>query len=193
MLLSRVLVLICVGVAAWAPSASAQSCPSEFSSCDNGGCCLSSEQCCPTAVQGCCSSAAPYCCGDGTCAVAPSACNSGLVTPCEGYEVPCGEGCAPAGADCCDGAGHYCGATSMCSSETTCISGDVTSLARLVVGRTDMEREPALLPPFRDPSNASSRSCALDARGAASTARWALVSLLIGLALRRRRGLRVIV
>lgn len=188
MLAFRILVLVGVAFGAWGSPAYAQSCPSEFSACDNGGCCLSSEQCCPTAAEGCCSSSAPYCCGDGTCAVAPSACNSGAVTACEGYEVPCGEGCAPAGADCCDGVGHYCPATAMCSSETTCLSGDVSALARsvVVVPRAETEPDPALAAPFRDPSNASERSCAL-ARGAGPSTLWVVVCLMVGLALRRRR------
>lgn len=113
--------------AAWA-----QTCPAEYSACDNEGCCLSSEQCCPRLEDGCCSSATPYCCGDGRCAATPSGCNATTLVECDGYDVPCGGGCAPAGSDCCDLAGHYCPPESSCTSDIACVLGDMETLARLV-------------------------------------------------------------
>jgi hypothetical protein len=164
--------------------ADAQQCPSEYTACDNGGCCLSSEQCCPTMAEGCCSSATPYCCGDGTCAATPSLCASAGRPACDGYDVPCGGGCAPAGSDCCDLAGHYCPPESMCTSETTCVLGDTPALARqvAVTARPDAVQGPSLSPPFRDPEDATERSCGLRpaAAGEASHLGWlALAALLL--------------
>lgn len=165
--------------------AEAQQCPTEYTSCDNGGCCLSSEQCCPTAAEGCCSSSTPYCCGDGTCAATPSQCASAGRAACDGYAVPCGGGCAPAGSDCCDLAGHYCPPESMCTSETTCVFGDMPTLARevAVTPRPDELPGPRLAPPFRDPEEATERSCSLGpaAAGGPSRLGWlALAAALLG-------------
>jgi hypothetical protein len=143
--------------------AEAQQCPSEYTACDNDGCCLSSEQCCPTMAEGCCSSSAPYCCGDGTCAATPSQCASAGRAACDGYDVPCGGGCAPAGSDCCDLAGHYCPPESMCTSETTCVFGDRPTLAQQVAVtlRPDDVQGGRPSPPFSDPEDATQRSCSL--------------------------------
>jgi hypothetical protein len=168
--------------------AEAQQCPSEYTACDNGGCCLSSEQCCPTKAEGCCSSSAPYCCGDGTCAATPSQCTSTSRAVCDGYDVPCGGGCAPAGSDCCDLAGHYCPPESMCTSETTCVFGDRPTLALevAVTPRPDELPGARLSPPFRDPEDATQRSCTLQQPAAGSASGLAWLTLTAAL-LRRRR------
>jgi len=189
-------VALCVTALGAAAPASAQECPSEYTACDNGGCCLSSEQCCPRMADGCCSSSAPYCCGDGTCAATPSQCPAAGRSTCDGYDVPCGGGCAPAGSDCCDLAGHYCPPESMCTSETTCVFGDVPTLARevAVVRRPDeVEGGPRLSPPFRDPEDATERSCTIarPAAGEPSSLGWfALAAALLSgrRALRARAG-----
>jgi len=157
---------------ALAAPAAAQVCPDEYAACDNGGCCLSAEQCCPNIEDGCCNSSTPYCCGDGTCAATPSQCGSAGRSPCDGYDVACGGGCAPAGSDCCDLAGHYCAPETTCTSETTCVLGDTASLA-LVVAQPNAPgaggAAAGLSPPFKDPEDATDRSCALghtrDAKG----------------------------
>jgi MYXO-CTERM domain-containing protein len=168
--------------------ADAQECPSEYTACDNGGCCLSSEQCCPTKAEGCCSSSAPYCCGDGTCAATPSQCASTGRAACDGYDVPCGGGCAPAGSDCCDLAGHYCPPESMCTSETTCVFGNMPTLARevAVALRPDELQGPRLSPPFRDPEDATQRSCSVQPPGAGEPARLSWLALAAALLVRRR-------
>ncbi|HTV25236.1 MAG TPA: hypothetical protein VMG12_41365 [Polyangiaceae bacterium] len=150
----------------------AQVCPSDYTACDNGGCCLSSEQCCPRAADGCCSSSTPYCCGDGTCAATPSQCASAGRTTCDGYDVPCGGGCAPAGSDCCDLAGHYCPPESMCTSETTCVFGATPRLASqvAVVVRPDEAEAARPSAPFHDPEDATERSCSLVRPGAVTPA-----------------------
>jgi hypothetical protein len=183
---AQVIVLAGLGQAGWAK---AQQCPSEYTACDNGGCCLSSEQCCPTAAEGCCSSSTPYCCGDGTCAATPSQCAStGGRAACDGYDVPCGGGCAPAGSDCCDLAGHYCPPESMCTSETTCVFGDTPTLAR-EVALTPLPEEvqgPGLAPPFRDPEDATKRSCSLGLPAAAEPSRLGWLALAAALLAGRR-------
>lgn len=154
--------LIAASAATWVGAALGQTCPQAHSACDNGGCCPSADQCCPTLAEGCCSSSTPYCCGDGTCAASPSRCGAPGATRCEGYDVPCGEGCAPAGADCCDNDGHYCPPESMCGSETTCLTGEDPSPALLVMppAAAVVSRERAASP-VTDPASASGRSCAL--------------------------------
>jgi hypothetical protein len=173
---------------AWAGRALAQQCPSEYTACDNGGCCLGSEQCCPTMAEGCCSSSAPYCCGDGTCAATPSQCASAGRARCDGYDVPCGGGCAPAGSDCCDLAGHYCPPESMCTSETTCVLGDVPGLAREVAVPPRPDEAPGLRlsPPFRDPEDATERSCSLRRTAAGEPSRLGWLALGAALLGRRR-------
>jgi hypothetical protein len=168
--------------------AEAQQCPGEYTACDNGGCCLSSEQCCPTQAEGCCSSSAPYCCGDGTCAATPSQCASAGRAACDGYDVPCGGGCAPAGSDCCDLAGHYCPPESMCTSDTTCVFGDMPTLARevAVTLRPDEVQGPRLSPPFRDPEDATQRSCSLQRPTAGEPPRLDWLALAAALLFRRR-------
>jgi hypothetical protein len=168
--------------------AEAQQCPSEYTACDNGGCCLSSEQCCPTKAEGCCSSSAPYCCGDGSCAATPSQCASAGRATCDGYDVPCGGGCAPAGSDCCDLAGHYCPPESMCTSETTCVFGDMPTLARevAVIVRPDAAQGPGLAPPFRDPEDATQRSCSLQRPAAGEPSRLSWLALAAALLCLRR-------
>lgn len=169
--------------------AEAQVCPSDYTTCDNGGCCLSSEQCCPSAAQGCCSSAAPFCCGDGTCAATPSQCLTAGGAVCDGYDVPCGGGCAPAGSDCCDLAGHYCPPESMCTSDTTCVFGATPTLARevAVIQRPDeVAGGTRSSPPFRDPEDATARSCALGRPASRDPEPAAWLMLASGLLLGRR-------
>jgi hypothetical protein len=152
----------------WALAAHAQSCPTQYTACDNGGCCLSSEQCCPGIEDGCCSSATPFCCPGGGCAATPSQCVTSTRTACDGYDVPCGNGCAPAGSDCCDLTGHYCGPESMCTSDTSCVLGDMPSLALQVEPVPRPEAKPSgpdLDPPYSNPPEASDRSCAMGSGG----------------------------
>lgn len=167
----------------------AQTCPSEYSACDNGGCCLSAEQCCPTLAEGCCSSSTPYCCGDGTCAATPSQCQQASGANCDGYDVPCGGGCAPAGSHCCDEAGHYCPPESRCTSDTTCVFGTRPTLALEVAVEASPETSgpPPLSPPFEDPEDATERSCGL-VRGGAGHAGppWVAVLAVLAWAARRR-------
>jgi hypothetical protein len=147
-----------------AAPAFAQSCPAQYAACDNGGCCLTSEQCCTDIEDGCCNSATPFCCPGGGCAATPSQCERTTATRCDGYDVPCGSGCAPAGSDCCDLAGHYCGPESMCTSETGCLLGIVESPALEVTVLSTPEAQPTrpdLPAPFSDPPAASERSCEL--------------------------------
>ena len=174
--LSHLLLAVLAGSA----PARAQSCPSDYTACDNGGCCLSSEQCCPRAAEGCCSSSTPYCCGDGTCAATPSQCASAGRASCDGYDVPCGGGCAPAGSDCCDLVGHYCPPESMCTSETTCVFGDMPTLASqvAVVPQPDDDAAARPSPPFRDPEDATERSCSVSRPGRVGSERlsWLIVA-----------------
>lgn len=179
----------------WGGPASAQSCPDTHAACDNGGCCLSSDQCCPTLAEGCCGSLTPYCCGDGTCAASPSQCGDPGAAECQGYDIPCGGGCAPAGADCCDDEGHYCPPESMCGSATTCLAGDEALAASLVAPPSPISgpSEPRALSPAADPSNASGRSCALSSGPAprpasTETARFGILLLAALLGARRRRA-----
>jgi hypothetical protein len=171
-----VLASLALGSFALPAPVEAQQCPSEYTACDNGGCCLSSEQCCPTMAEGCCSSSTPYCCGDGTCAATPSQCASAGRAACDGYDVPCGGGCAPAGSDCCDGAGHYCPPESRCTSETTCVFGDRPTLALEVAVTRQPDEAPGARPspPFGDPEDPTQRSCGLrpPASGAPSRLSW---------------------
>jgi hypothetical protein len=159
----RGIFIIGIAIGADVTPAAAQSCPSEYAACDNGGCCLSAEQCCPTLDDGCCSTATPYCCGDGTCAATPSQCEFQGRSECDGYDVPCGAGCAPAGSDCCDLIGHYCPPESMCTSDTTCVLGDMPRLAREVAASTPegTNAPTRLAPPFKDPEDATDRSCSI--------------------------------
>lgn len=177
-----------LGALALAPRAGAQLCPSDYTACDNGGCCLSSEQCCPTAAEGCCSSSTPYCCGDGTCAATPSQCGASGGVACDGYDVPCGQGCAPAGSDCCDAAGHYCPPESMCTSETTCVFGDRPTLALqvAVVERPDAMSAARPAPPYRDPEDATARSCVLGRPAPATPAGLSWLALAAALLAGRR-------
>ena len=168
--------------------AEAQQCPADYTACDNTGCCLSSEQCCPTKAEGCCSSSAPYCCGDGSCAATPSQCASAGRATCDGYDVPCGGGCAPAGSDCCDLAGHYCPPESMCTSETTCVLGVTPTLARevAVIVRPDELERPRVAPPFRDPEDATQRSCGLQRPMAGEPSKLSWLALVVVLLCGRR-------
>jgi len=112
--------------------------------------------------DGCCGSATPYCCPGGGCAATPSQCEATTLTACDGYDVPCGNGCAPSGSDCCDLAGHYCAPGTMCTSDTSCVLGDMATLALQVTPRTPPAAEPSgpnLSAPFADPPDASERSC----------------------------------
>jgi len=187
----RILVFMAsLGIAA---RATAQVCPSEYTACDNDGCCLSSEQCCPTSAQGCCSSSTPFCCGDGTCAATPSQCATAGAANCDGYDVPCGGGCAPAGSDCCDLAGHYCPPESMCTSETTCVFGATPTLASLVavIPRPgEAEGGARLSPPYRDPEDATERSCALGHRSTNGSVHLPWLALAAALVVRRRTARR---
>src|SRR6187551_879666 len=145
----------------WSVAAEAQVCPSNYSTCDNGGCCLSAEQCCPMLPDGCCGSATPFCCDDGTCAATPSQCGSRA--DCDGYDVPCGEGCAPAGSECCDIAGHYCPPESRCTADTTCVRGTEAGIALQV--EVPESQDPSggreVAPPYADPGTATERSCSV--------------------------------
>jgi hypothetical protein len=185
---SLVLGSLVLGSLALPAPAEAQQCPSEYTACDNDGCCLSSEQCCPTMAEGCCSSSAPYCCGDGTCAATPSQCASAGRAACDGYDVPCGGGCAPAGSDCCDLAGHYCPPESMCTSGTTCVFGDRPTLAQVVAVtlRPDDVQSAGPSPPFSDPEDATQRSCSLRLPVAGEPSRLSWLALAAALLCRRR-------
>jgi hypothetical protein len=189
--------IIVGALAAYAAPAAAQSCPSEYAACDNGGCCLSAEQCCPTFEDGCCSASTPYCCGDGTCAATPSQCQIAGRPECDGYDVPCGGGCAPAGSECCDLFGHYCPPESMCTSDTTCVLGAMPTLALEVpiVSAPGGPGAPAnVSPPFKDPADATERSCSIVAPGLVEPSpstpekRWAWLIAAALLGSRRRRS-----
>lgn len=174
----------------WSLGAEAQLCPSNYSTCDNGGCCLSSEQCCPSFEDGCCGSATPYCCGDGTCAATPSQCGSVTRADCDGYDVPCGGGCAPAGSDCCDVAGHYCPPESMCTSDTTCVRGAEPGLASQVEVTIDPQSQggtPRVAPPYADPDTATDRSCSMRAPAPVGVGAGTAWLLLLGSLFARRR------
>jgi hypothetical protein len=173
--------LLCVcTLGTWVNLARGQQCPAEFSACDNGGCCLSSEQCCPEAADGCCSSYAPYCCGDGSCAASPGQCDG--KPKCQDYDLPCGEGCAPAGSQCCDDEGHYCEPESTCTSTTTCVLGSTPALAlRVVAVPVPGAAPPPLRSPLKDPTDASARSCSVALGGDTTShalpfAAWCLVA-----------------
>ena len=186
--MSRFRNLSLVALLLWVAPAAAQTCPSEYAACDNGGCCLASEHCCPQIEDGCCASSTPFCCGDGTCAATPSQCGSSTLMVCDGYDVPCGGGCAPAGSDCCDDLGHYCRPESMCTSDTSCVLGEDASLALTVAVPVTPEPGPSgprVAPPYADPTDAEDRSCALQPGSAPRGAAWMLA--LGGLALVRRR------
>jgi hypothetical protein len=175
-----------LGVAA---PAAAQSCPSGFAGCDNGGCCPSSAHCCPTLLEGCCDAATPFCCGDGTCAASPAECTGGR-SSCGDYDIPCGGGCAPAGSQCCDFAGHFCPPQGVCTSETTCIAGNAEGAALLVVSvpeTPEPEAPERASSPLRNPPDGTARSCALPpgVPGARDPQPSALLALL-ALALLRR-------
>jgi hypothetical protein len=185
----EIMVALTVAIGAWAAPAVGQSCPPEYAACDNGGCCLSAEQCCPRMEDGCCSAATPYCCGDGTCAATPSQCETSARSECDGYDVPCGGGCAPAGSDCCDLVGHYCPPESMCTSDTSCVFGAMPRLALLVAvaSEPDSTAAPSLSPPFEDPPDATERSCGLATPALGQRAQpWLLLLAAVGLSLRRR-------
>ncbi len=176
--------------AALSPSARAQSCPSNYAACDNGGCCLASDQCCPTVEEGCCPGNTPFCCGDGSCAASPGDCASAGRNTCNGYDIPCGPGCAPAGSQCCDLAGHYCAPQGVCTSETACVAGDQTSPALLVLASSSPE--PAgtterMSSPITDPANGTERSCAFAPPSTPSPLAPLSLSSLLALTLLRRR------
>jgi len=187
-------VLVFVALAGWADLARAQSCPSGYGACDNGGCCKNSEQCCPNAAE-CCDSFTPYCCGDGTCAASPSECANPAQPTCSAYDIPCGPGCAPAGSDCCDAVGHYCGPQGICTLALTCIAGTAVSAASSalpasVPGKLDDAHS---ISPLKDPPDGSARSCAFRAPlpSCATQRLAALATALGGLGLtaaRRRRS-----
>lgn len=180
---------LCSSLGGVAP-AFAQSCPGGYASCDNGGCCPNSAQCCPSLLEGCCDAATPFCCGDGTCAASPAGCTGGR-TSCGDYDVPCGDGCAPAGSQCCDLAGHFCPPQGICTSETSCVAGDVEGAALLVVS-TPQARPAAAQErassPLRNPPDGTDRSCAFTRRTASSArAAWLALLLIAGAAIGRRR------
>jgi hypothetical protein len=163
--------LLALGLLVWSGESRAQTCPETYTACDNGACCLGSEQCCPNAAEGCCPSYAPFCCGDGSCAAALAQCGGAGQPVCDDYQVPCGEGCAPAGSDCCDAAGHYCEPETRCASPTSCLRGDAPANVFLTVpvaSGTGSAAQPRS--PLSDPPRASDRSCAL-APGARPPAR----------------------
>lgn len=181
-----------------ATPAGAQQCPAAYTACDNGACCLASEQCCPTAAEGCCPAYAPYCCGNGTCAAAPAQCGAAGQAACEDYEVPCGSGCAPAGSDCCSAEGHYCAPETRCTSETSCVRGDTEADVFLTVPES-MASPPERGPrsPLSDPPDATARSCALGgvppgARGGAGRGQAAALVAVLALAARQWRRARAI-
>jgi len=196
---ARIGLALCLVVAStWGAPARAQVCPSAYAACDNGGCCLNSEQCCPMLAEGCCSAYTPFCCGDGSCAASPAECANVGRSACSGYDVPCAGGCAPAGSQCCDLLGHYCPPQAICTSETACRAGDVDSVAKLVIASSPpaspsaSERTPS---PLLDPADGSERSCAIGPSGFARRARgageWPLLMLAAGAtAAARRRGRR---
>jgi len=182
---------VCLLLAALAaPSAHAQSCPSNYAACDNGGCCLASDQCCPTVEEGCCPGNTPFCCGDGSCAASPGDCATAGRNTCNGYDIPCGPGCAPAGSQCCDLAGHYCAPQGICTSETACIAGDQESPALSVpassspVPAATTER---MSSPITNPANGTERSCAFAPSAPSPFAAVSLAALLALTCLRRRR------
>ena len=179
--------------------AQAQSCPSGYGACDNGSCCLNSEQCCPKLAEGCCPAHTPFCCGDGTCASSPSECGNANGVRCPGFGLPCGLGCISAGSDCCDDEGHYCEPQSICSAATTCLTGLDSSPAKLVDATPADEPPPATarrVSPILDPPDGTARSCALSPPGvgpsaAASNAGasgWGLLAIGVALAGVRRRS-----
>jgi hypothetical protein len=189
-----------LALATWGVPARAQSCPGGYAACDNGGCCLAADYCCPLLVEGCCAAATPFCCGDGTCAAAPSECANAGRNTCGGYDIPCGRGCAPAGSQCCDLSGHYCPPQGICTSETTCISGTELSVARVVTATSAPasgsapERKGS---PTVDPADGTERSCALTSSPVSSaalpSAAWPFGGLPLALMLaaawaRRARG-----
>jgi hypothetical protein len=80
----------------------------------------------------------------------------------------------------------------MCTSETTCVLGNVPALAREVALplRPDEAAGQTLSPPFRDPEDATERSCSVRQTAAGEPSRFgwlALVAALFG----RRRASRV--
>ncbi len=171
--------------------AAAQSCPSGYAGCDNGGCCPSSAQCCPTLIEGCCDAATPFCCGDGTCAASPAGCTGGR-SSCGDYDIPCGDGCAPAGSQCCDFAGHYCPPQGVCTSETSCIAGNVESAALLVVSIPPAPQPAAperASSPLANPPDGTDRSCTLSRPPGARPASGLSWLALAALALLRCRQL----
>jgi hypothetical protein len=187
----QILAAVCLLLAATAaPSARAQSCPSNYAACDNGGCCLASDQCCPTVEEGCCPGNTPFCCGDGSCAASPGDCASAGRNTCNGYDIPCGSGCAPAGSQCCDLAGHYCAPQGVCTSETACIAGDQGSPALTVLPSSSPEPADTLdrMPsPIANPPNGTERSCAFAPAARSPFTAVSLTSLLALISLRRRR------
>jgi hypothetical protein len=164
--------------------AQAQSCPSGYGACDNGGCCLNSEQCCPNLAEGCCPAHTPFCCGDGTCASSPSECGNASGVMCPGFDVPCGLGCVSAGSECCDDEGHYCAPQSICSSATNCLTGVDSSPARLAEAKTESEPpSPARrISPIIDPPDGTARSCGLSSPGAVASSTAASTAASNGLA-----------
>ncbi|HEU4577985.1 MAG TPA: hypothetical protein VFS67_07010 [Polyangiaceae bacterium] len=182
------LAALCLLLAAAQP-ARAQSCPSNYAACDNGGCCLASDQCCPTIEEGCCPGHTPFCCGDGSCAASPGDCASAGRNTCNGYDIPCGPGCAPAGSQCCDLAGHYCAPQGVCTSEISCVAGEQVSPALQVLPSSspepaELERMPS---PIANPPDGTDRSCAFAPLAPEPLAAGSLASLLALFLLRRRR------
>jgi hypothetical protein len=157
---SGILLLGVLGLGTWAEPGRSQVCPSQYSACDNGGCCPSAGQCCELAEDGCCGSATPYCCADGRCAASPGLCGGSGVPVCPGYAVPCGNGCAPAGSDCC-GDGNYCDPETKCESPTTCVVGTMITPTAVVTPTDIPEPGEGLISPIADPEEATARSCAI--------------------------------
>jgi hypothetical protein len=189
----RLVALALLALGSWSWPVRAQSCPGGYSSCDNGGCCLNSDQCCPLLEEGCCAASTPFCCGDGTCAASPSECANAGRNTCTGYDIPCGKGCAPAGSHCCDpSAGYYCPPQGICTSEIKCRAGDVESVAKLVASTAALpsastpERNAS---PLLDPADGTERSCALAAAAPSAAVPASAVSfaLILAAAWARRR------
>lgn len=187
---SCVLCLVFLALGSASLPAQAQSCPSGYGACDNGGCCLNSQHCCPTLAEGCCGAATPFCCGDGTCASSPSECGNPSGVTCPGFDLPCGPGCVPAGSACCDDQGHYCAPQSFCTSETVCVTGLDESPALLAAAKAVDAPPPETarrISPLLDPPNGTARSCALSPHAPSPSAGWGLLAAGVALAMARRR------
>jgi hypothetical protein len=190
----RLATIALLALATWSLPVRAQSCPGGYAACDNGGCCLGSDQCCPKLEDGCCAASTPFCCGDGTCAASPPECANAGRNSCTGYDIPCGRGCAPAGSHCCDPiAGYYCPPQGICTSPTQCRAADQESVATLVSGAAPPPSASTPEPkssPLADPANGIERSCALTVGSSGVPSRalpFGVLSLILAAAWARRR------